>query len=212
MSDNFQKRSRLRYLRYLLYLIPIVAIVVGYGGIIVYTGEWYPFTIVIGPSMQPTILPGSVAVIEKVPFNQLKIGDIIVFEPQEALLFSCQSTTSNSLIRETNIPCFVIHRIVKITNESNGNMTVETKGDNNGYSIPLIDTGINSSMYIGKVVLQFPVAGYITTSPTNEIIAFVILAALATQVLFERRQNQKKETSTEGNTSELPPSVGDGTA
>ncbi len=189
-SRSSRKRTKnLRpLLRYLIYLVPVILILVGYGAITVYADEPYPFTIVLGPSMEPTILPGSVAMIEKVPFNQLRPGDVIVFVPQVALLYSCQSAPSNSLTRETSVPCFVIHRIVKIT--ANGSAeTLETKGDNNGYSIPLYDTGINSSMYIGKVVLQFPIAGYVTITPYNEVIAFVILLALAGQLLYERRSS-----------------------
>lgn len=155
--------------------------------------EQYPFTIVLGTSMEPTILPGSVAMIEKVPFNQLKVGDIIVFVPQEALLTSCDSTPTNSLVRETPVPCYVIHRIAKITYGPTGSETLETKGDNNGISLNFIDTGINSSMYIGKVVLQFPIAGYITVSPYNEIIAAMILVSLGGELLYERRQNQQKK-------------------
>jgi hypothetical protein len=185
----------MHYLRYALYLVPILAIVLGYAGIIVATGESYPFTIVLGPSMQPTILPGSVAMIDKIPFNELKVNDIIVFTPELALRFSCDSGPTNSLTSETAVPCFVIHRIVQISDSPNGTRTVRTQGDNNAGSIPSIDFGINKSMYIGKVVLQFPEAGYITTSPTNEIIAVLILAVLATQLFFERSQSSKKSSS-----------------
>ena len=164
---------------------------IGYGGIILATGESYPFTIVLGHSMTPTILPGSVALIDKVPFNSLQVGDIIVFVPQIALMESCNNAPVNSLDSESSVPCFVIHRIHSIVDYQNGTRIITTKGDDNSEPIPLIDTDINSSMYIGKVILQIPEAGYITTSPTNEIIAVIILIALAAQLLFERSQNKK---------------------
>jgi signal peptidase I len=191
MELDKPRKSKMRHLRLLLYLIPILAIVIGYGGIILATGESYPFTIVLGHSMTPTILPGSVALIDKVPFNSLQVGDIIVFVPQIALMESCDNAPVNSLNSESSIPCFVIHRIVNIFEYQNGTRIITTKGDDNPQSIPLIDTDINSSMYIGKVVLQIPEAGYVTTSPTNEIIAVIILIALAAQLLFERSQSKK---------------------
>lgn len=187
------QKKKLNYLYYLVYLLPIIAIIAGYGAIMLVANEQYPFTIVLGTSMEPTILPGSVAMIEKVPFNQLKVGDVIVFVPQEALLAACESAPTNSLVKETSIPCYVIHRIAKISYGPTGTETIETKGDNNGISLNFIDTGINSSMYIGKVVLQFPIAGYITVSPYNEIIAAVILVSLGGELLYERHQNQQKK-------------------
>jgi signal peptidase I len=186
------RRSRLYYLRYLLYLVPVLLLISGYGLLIVATGESYPFTIVTGTSMQPTILPGSVALIDRVPFNDLHIGNIIVFVPQLAYLQNCQSSPGSSLTSETQTPCFVIHRIVSITFNADGNRIITTRGDNNGYSIPTIDTDINSSMYVGKVILQFPLAGYVTEAPYNEYIAAVILFALIVELFFDRKQSSAK--------------------
>ena len=156
MELDKPRKSKLRHLRLLLYLVPILAIVIGYGGIILATGESYPFTIVLGHSMTPTILPGSVALIDKVPFNSLQVGDIIVFVPQIALMEACDNAPVNSLDSESSVPCFVIHRIASIVDYQNGTRIITTKGDDNRESIPLIDTDVNSSMYIGKVVLQIP--------------------------------------------------------
>jgi signal peptidase I len=98
--------TTLRCFRYLLYLGPIIAIAGGYGLLALATQEASPFTVVTGTSMQPTILPGSVALIDKVPFSQLKKGDIIVFSPQEAKLLPCDATPSSNLIEESSVPCF----------------------------------------------------------------------------------------------------------
>jgi signal peptidase I len=188
---NVPKKPRLRYFRLLVYLIPIIAIIGAYGLLVVVTGENPPFTIVTGTSMQPTILPGSIAMIEDVPFNQLQIGDVIVHSTQDSLLSPCDNSSS-SPTGEVGNPCFVIHRIVDIQNDSSGNRVVTTMGDDNSISIPGIDTGINSSMYLGKVVLQFPLLGYPTVQPYNEIAAFLIFVALVGELLFERRQNPSK--------------------
>ena len=172
-----------------------MAIVGGYGLLTIVTQESYPFTIVTGTSMQPTILPGSVALIAKIPFNQLRTGNVIVFAPQLSEMFPCDSTPSSSLVSETEVPCFVIHRIVNI-NVDSGNEIITTKGDANPDSIPLIDTNISQSMYIGKVVLQFPLAGYVTETPYNEYVALIIFGALIGELYFERKQSSEAKTQT----------------
>jgi len=202
------KKSKVQYLHYLVYLVPILTIVAAYGVVILVTGESFPFTIVLGQSMVPTILPGSVALIDKVPFHSLHLGDIIVFTPLIALIEHCSNGPANSLISESPVPCFVIHRIVDIKDYQNGTRIITTKGDANGASIPNppIDIDVNSSMYIGKVVMQIPEAGYVTTSPTNEYIAAIILIALAADLLFERAQ--AKNTATPS--TSRPPPTSDG--
>ena len=190
-------KSRLRYLRVLIYFIPIFAIIAGYGLIVVATQENSPFTIVTGTSMQPTILPGTIALIDKVPFDQLKLGDVIVHTTQLSLLSPCDSSPASTLTGEVSNPCYVIHRIVNIGTDGSGNRIVTTKGDDNSYSIPEIDTGINQSMYLGKVILQFPLLGYVTEQPYNEIIALVIFIALIAELLFERREMASKKTEAE---------------
>ena len=187
--------SKRHYLGYLLYLVPIAIILLSYGAIAVATGESEPFTIVSGPSMQPTILPGSIAVITRIPFQNLQVGDIIVFQPLIALLpgSSCQSGATPTLVTDAAVPCYVIHRIVEITRNAQGQIvTVRTKGDDNTASIRDVDFPINASMYVGKVVLQFPIAGYITQYPYNVTIAALILFALFGEIYFERRNEPKR--------------------
>jgi signal peptidase I len=173
------------------------------------TQESYPFTIVTGTSMQPTILPGSVALIAKTSFNQLQNGDIIVFAPELSQMFPCDSTPSSSLVYETQVPCFVIHRIVDIEVNGSGNEIITTKGDANPSSIPFIDTNISKSMYIGKVVLQLPLAGYVTETPYNEYVALVIFGALIGELYFERKQSPGAKTRTTSETDQS--SIQDGT-
>jgi signal peptidase I len=195
------KKSR-KYLSYLVYLIPVAVILLAYGAIVVATGETEPFTIVSGPSMQPTILSGSIEMIAKTPFNQLRVGEVIVFTPLEALLSpqQCQSGAPPTLIEDANIPCFVIHRIVNITVNAQGQRILTTKGDNNQESICgpsgsllIIDCDINQSMYVGQVILQFPVAGYVTQYPYNVTLAGFILLALVAEVYFERKTTSTPE-------------------
>ena len=202
-----EEKSGINVVRILIYLIPIFAIIAGYGVIIVVTQESYPFTIVTGTSMQPTIMPGTIAMIDRTPFNQLKVGDIIVFTPQIALETSCNDSPSSSLTSETPIPCYIIHRIVSITTNSQGQTIITTKGDNNGASLQGYDTNIDSSMYIGQVVLQFPLIGYATVQPYNEYLAVIILVILITQLLYDRNMG-KKEKAQAGMTQPSPTVTG----
>lgn len=191
---NEPKKSKWRHLRVLTYFIPIFVIVAGYGVIVLTTQESSPFTIVTGTSMQPTILPGSIALIAKVPFQQLQVGDVIVHTTQDSLLSPCDSSPATQLTGEVPNPCFVIHRIVSIQTNASGDRIITTKGDDNQISIGGIDTGIVQSMYLGKVVLQFPLMGYLTEQPYNEVIALFIFIALIAELLFERRQSSSTKS------------------
>jgi signal peptidase I len=208
LATNNKPSGRKKYLGYLFYLIPIAIILLGYVVIIAATNEPEPFTIVSGPSMRPTILPGSIAMITKTPFDQLTVGDIIVFTPIIALENpnACQSGAPPTLATDANIPCFVIHRIVEISNV-NGKEILTTSGDNNRESfdpcnsgaprsIQGVDCDINSSMYVGRVILQLPLAGYATQSPYNFYIIALIVIALIADLYFERGQSQKPISQT----------------
>lgn len=200
-----KKSSKRKYLSYLLYLVPIAIILLSYLTIIVATNEPEPFTIVSGPSMQPTILSGSIVVIAKTPFQQLKVGDIIVFTPLEALQnpSTCQSGAPSSLSRDALNPCYVIHRIVVISN-TKGNEILITSGDHNGISVdPCLpsaprsiqgyDCDINESMYVGQVIVQFPVLGYITQTPYKYyLIALIVLVLAIDLIYFERSDHEDR--------------------
>jgi signal peptidase I len=188
-------KSRLRYLRYLIYLVPIFLIIFGYLAISYVTNEPSPFTIVTGTSMTPTILAGSIAMIDKVPFDQLKVGEVIVFTPPIASSGTCDSGPGPSLTQESyGAPCFVIHRIVDITNIS-GQRMIKTKGDNNSGSIPGIDFWINESMYVGMVILQLPIAGYVTQPPYNEYLGGLLLVLFVIELFWERKSNNSSKVA-----------------
>jgi signal peptidase I len=206
MANNSRKARK--YFSYVLYLVPIALIVLGYVVIVVATGESEPFTIVSGPSMQPTIPSGSIEMIAKTPFDKLQVGDVIVFTPLEALLSpqACQSGAPPTLASDANIPCFVVHRIVNITVNSQGQrILLTTKGDNNPGSICspgtiyIIDCDINQSMYVGQVILQFPLAGYVTQYPYSVTLIGLLFLAVVADIYLDRRQPASpasdKETS-----------------
>jgi signal peptidase I len=209
MSGEGRKPGgRRRYLSYLAYLAPIAFILLAYGLIALTTQESNPFTIVTGTSMTPTIPPGSVAIISKVPFDQLQRGDVIVFVPfiVAANGGSCDTSAGSNLVQETFRPCFVIHRVYQIQ-DLNGQRIITTKGDNNPGPIDQYDTSINSSMYIGKVILIMPYVGYLTVAPYNEYAAAVLLVAIVvSSVPFKRKSSPPPAPEEAGGTSRQAPS------
>ncbi len=85
-------------------------------------------------SMVPAIYQNdAVSVDTNYPFEKLEIGDII--------LFKAPGNSSKT----------IVSRIVKLQNDSEGQINIVTKGDANPGSIPGIDFMIKSSNYIGKV-------------------------------------------------------------
>jgi signal peptidase I len=196
-----QESRKVSYLKtagyFAVVAVILVVIVLGsYFALAFATGESDPFTIVTGPSMQPTILPGSIAIISKTPFNQLTVGEVIVFQPQLAIMSgACSSTSGGSLSEDAAIPCYVIHRIVKIETDQSGNRIITTTGDdNNGQVIANIDDNIGASAYVGQVILQLPYIGYLTVSPYNEYAAGVILLALILDFAWDRKKPEEKST------------------
>jgi signal peptidase I len=69
----------------------------------------YPFIVVMGKSMQPTLNPGDMLIIKGINMSTLQVGDILVFKPKWL----------NKLI---------IHRAVKI-DYTNNETKIFTKGD-----------------------------------------------------------------------------------
>jgi signal peptidase I len=140
-----------------------------------------------GTSMLPTLEEGDLVVIQNVPFSNLQVGDIIVYNPP------CSATGSS-----------VIHRII----EPSGGGFI-TKGDNNPYTDPSggISRGaITADCYVGKVVFVVPYIERIASLPygTNYIIAALILIAIIYLWLGEPGHNKdtesEKATPPEGST------------
>jgi signal peptidase I len=131
-----------------------------------------------GTSMLPTLEEGDLVVIQNVPFSNLQVGDIIVYNPP------CSATGSS-----------VIHRII----EPSGGGFI-TKGDNNPGSDPSegISRGaITADCFVGKVVFVVPYIERIASLPygTNYIIAALILIAII--YLWLGEPAQKKDIGSE---------------
>jgi signal peptidase I len=150
-------------------------IVLAVGITIILLGFWFvfgqlnPFYVVASGSMIPNLnINDYVIVSHNVPFNSLKVGDIIVFKTYG---------TDDSGQHIT-----IVHRVAEIiTDPINGQKVIRTKGDANPDSIPGADYPIFEQNYIGKVVYVIPRLGVITNvfhPPTNYILIGLILVGL----------------------------------
>ena len=119
------------------------AIIIAVGITIILLGFWFafgqfnPFYVVASGSMIPNLnIDDYVIVSHSVPFNSLKVGDIIVFKTYG---------TDNSGQHIT-----IVHRVAEIvTDPINGQKVIRTKGDANPDSIPGADYPIFQPLYIG---------------------------------------------------------------
>jgi signal peptidase I len=164
------------------------AIIVAVAIAIIVLGIWFafgmsnPFYVVASGSMVPNLnVNDFVIVSHNVPFNSLKIGDIIVFKT-----YGTDASGNHATI---------VHRVAEIvTDQSNGQKIIRTKGDANPDSIPGVDYPIFQPLYIGKVVYVMPKLGVITNvfrPPANYIMIGVILIVL----IYYLRKNRPSPTS-----------------
>jgi signal peptidase I len=164
------------------------AIIVAVAIAIIVLGIWFafgmsnPFYVVASGSMVPNLnVNDFVIVSHNVPFNSLKIGDIIVFKT-----YGTDASGNHATI---------VHRVAEIvTDQSNGQKIIRTKGDANPNSIPGVDYPIFQPLYIGKVVYVIPKLGVITNifrPPTNYILIGVILIVL----IYYLRKNRPSPAS-----------------
>ena len=149
-----------------------------------------PFYVVSSGSMVPTLMINDVLIVrDGGSFNNLKVGDIIVFN------------------RPDGQDRVIVHRIAEIyPDPTTGERTLRTKGDANPASIPGTDYPIKKIDYIGKVVFVVPGVGLITkvlSPPVNYIIIAVILA-----LLFFTRRGKPKESASAASGSTSAPSSG----
>lgn len=120
---------------------------------------------VISTSMEPTLEPGDLVVMQSLPVLSVNVGDVIVYDPP------CSATGFS-----------VIHRVVDKT--ANGSLI--TQGDNRLTNpSPDIRLGIASgpvtqSCLVGKVVFVVPYVELLTTLPygLNYVLAVLVIIAV----------------------------------
>lgn len=176
MSEGKFQSDRKSLLKVLAYIAVVLTIM----GIVwllprVALGISTPFFSVSSESMVPTLNVGDYIVVKYEPFDELKIGDIIVF------------------YSPLNPKDIIVHRIYDIR-IYNGQKVLITKGDNNLYSDPWY---VKQEHYIGKYTgFKIPYLGYLALLfpfPVNYIfIIIVVLIIFLIEFLPEKKENKVK--------------------
>lgn len=143
-------------------IIVVIGIAIIWIGLRVAFGTENPFYVVSSGSMIPNLNIYDVIVVQgNDVFNNVKVGDIIVFN------------------RPNGHDKVIVHRVAEILNKDP--LVIRTKGDANPGSIPGTDFPITKDDYIGTVVYVVPQIGYVTrilTPPINYIIIAVIVGIM----------------------------------
>jgi signal peptidase I len=143
-------------------IVVVIGIAIIWIGLRVAFGTENPFYVVSSGSMVPNLNVFDVIVVNgNIPFDHLKIGDIIVF---------------NRPVVHDKV---IVHRVAEFLNKNP--LVIRTKGDANPGSIPGTDFPISQQDYIGKVVYVIPQIGYVTrilTPPINYVIIAVIIGIM----------------------------------
>jgi signal peptidase len=143
-------------------------------------GTQNPFYVVSSGSMIPVLQVYDVLVVQgHVPFADIKVGDIIVFN------------------RPSGHDRVIVHRVAEILDDNP--KTIRTKGDANPGSIPGTDYPLTKEEYIGKVVYVVPQIGYITrvlTPPINYIIIAVIIGIMIVKQYYGKGKKESPKFET----------------
>jgi signal peptidase len=97
---------------------------------------------VLTTSMVPNYPPGTLIIVQPVDSQDIKLGDAITYQI------------------ESGKPDVVTHRVIAISNSSDGSVSFTTQGDNNGSADP---APVQPVQVKGKVWYSVPWIGYINT-------------------------------------------------
>jgi signal peptidase len=146
------------------------------------------FYVVVSESMIPTLRTGDAILISSddatcSTFNCLKVGDIIVFEP-------------NSRPKDSQRGEIIVHRVQAIGLDADNQRVLRTKGDANPNSIETVDYPITENQYVGKVIYVIPYLGVILmyfdllARVFIQPVLYIIIGAVVTTVLLLEYQNR----------------------
>jgi len=152
-----------------------VGVLVIWFGLTLAFGTQNPFYVVASGSMIPELEVYDVLIVQgHEPFEDLEIGDIIVFN------------------RPSDHNRVIVHRVVSITDDDP--KTLRTQGDANPASIPGTDFPITEEEYIGKVVYTLPQVGYVTQllkPPINYVIIVVVIGVMVLKQITKKKKEKE---------------------
>ena len=161
-------------------IIVAIGVIVIWISLQVVFGTHNPFYVVASGSMIPVLEVYDVLIVQgHVPFEDIKVGDIIVFN------------------RPTTHDRVIVHRVASIIDDEP--KTIRTKGDANPASIPGTDFPITKEDYIGKVAYVIPQLGYVTQllkPPINYIIIVIAVGIMIVKQVYKKKN--EKEIAIQG--------------
>ena len=156
-------------------IIVAVGVLVIWIGLQIAFGTPNPFYVVASGSMIPALEVYDVLMVSgHEPFDELEIGDIIVFD------------------RPSDHNRVIVHRVASILDEDP--RTIRTKGDANPASIPGTDFPITEEEYIGKVAYTLPQVGYVTQllkPPINYVIIAIVIGIMIFKQFAKRKEEKE---------------------
>ena len=182
-SSNFATWARrLRmFVAYVLLLAVLCA--AGVCAFALVQGTWQ-VTPVLSGSMRPGFAVGGAVISQRVPVDSLHVRDVIIFsDPNKA---SEQ----------------IVHRIVRITKNSSGQLQFNTQGDANNVRDPWTITIRGNTIY--RVRWSVPILGYVANSYQNHrgdylLGAGIVLILIAITTVLETRPGRRRRQARQAN-------------
>lgn len=133
-----------------------------------------PFYVVSSGSMIPVLNVGDILIVKDGnTFNNLKVGDVIVFN------------------RPQGGDRVIVHRIIEISDRF-GEKVIVTKGDANDGIIPGTDFPIREKDYIGTVAYTVPKVGLVLKY-LNPPVNYVIIAGIIGILIYTNMKKKNEE-------------------
>ena len=134
-----------------------------------------PFYVVASGSMIPELQVHDIIVVQgNIPFDEIEIGDIIVFD------------------RPSDHNKVIVHRVVEILGDDP--KTLKTRGDANSGSIPGTDFPITEEEYLGKTVATIPQVGFVLQfiqPPVNYILIAIVIGILIVKQMTKNKDEKE---------------------
>lgn len=174
-------------------MLIVIGVTVVWIGLRFLFGTNNPIYIVSSGSMVPSLHVNDLLVVTADSgmnsFDNLKIGDVIVFHKPESAKGEYDQIIVHRVVEINNN----YHEIIDIPSNSHGEKVIRTKGDANQDSIPGTDYPIRKSDYIGRVTYIIPNLGLLTkaiTPPFNYIIITMLLITILFNFIKPKNNKQ----------------------
>ena len=146
-------------------------------------GTWQ-VTPVLSGSMRPGFAVGGAVISQRVPVDSLHVRDVIIF---------------NDPLKPSEQ---IVHRIVRISKNSSGQLQFNTQGDANTVRDPWTITIRGNTVY--KVRWSVPILGYVANSYQNHrgdylLGAGIVLILIAVTTVLETRPGRRRRSSRQAN-------------